>query len=171
MFADHPLGQYGGYNPAFVKAVLAKRDAPAPAPIPVERKPDVIDTMLKRAVEKYGRVVTPREKLRIDIEAVARVYGLSHADLVSKSQTHLITTARSAAMWMLKFTRNMTLPEIGRYFGMDHTAVLAGINRHVARIDPSDPRAEWAERKRVAARKSTAWYERKTDRPYRRKAA
>jgi len=146
------------FNPEFVKRVMDKRQATQPEPRKrfiaptVERRPDAIDIMLKRAVEKYGRIETPRQRLRSDIEAVANTYGLTYSDLVDKAATNEVVRARSAAMWMLKFSRGMTLPEIGRHFNMDHTGVLAGVNRHMARIDPNSPQAQWIEHKRAVSR-------------------
>jgi hypothetical protein len=155
-----PDSRYRGMNPKFVKLVWEKRQATAPerprmrliSPMVKEKQPDVIDIMLKRAVEKYGAVKTPRQRLRSDIEAVANTYGLTYSDLVDKAATNEVVRARSAAMWMLKFSRGMTLPEIGRHFNMDHTGVLAGVNRHMARIDPNSPQAQWIERKRAISR-------------------
>jgi hypothetical protein len=147
------------FNPAFVKRVMDKRQGTQPeprkrfiAPVVVERRPDAIDIMLKRAVEKYGAIKTPRQRLRSDIEAVANAYGLTYPDLVDKAATDKVVRARSAAMWMLKFSRGMTLPEIARHFNMEHTGVLAGVNRHMSRIDPNSPEAIWIERKRAIAR-------------------
>lgn len=172
MFSDHPLGQYGGYNPDFVNRACEKRQATkrerlrmAFMPIAVvERKPDAIDIMLKRAVEKYGIVQIPRQRLRSDIDSVARMYGLTYSDLAGKGSSNDVVRARSAAMWMLKFSRGMTLPEIARHFNMDHTGALAGINRHIARLDPNSPEALWIERKRAKSRESYS-YCKKTDRP------
>ncbi len=168
-----------GMNPEFVKRVWEKRYGTkreklrasfVPAAV-VVRKPDAIDIMLKRAVEKYGAVKTPRQRIRSDVGAVAAIYGITHADITSKETTQVVVRARSAAMWMLKFSRGKTLPEIGRYFNMDHTAVLAGINRHVARLDPNDPRALWIELKRSVSRSgSYRNYQAKTDRPSKRAA-
>jgi len=166
--------RYRWMNPEFVKRVWEKQQSARRERLrkafekPV-RAPDAIDIMLQRAVEKYGNVKTPRQRRNEDIAAVATVYGLTLKEIMSKQTTHTSVKARSAAMWMLKFSRGWTLPEIGRVFDMDHTGVLAGIKRHTARIDPSDPSAEWIERKRAVAR-SKCRYVRKTDRPTRRAA-
>lgn len=168
-----PDSRYRGMNPKFVHQVWAKKRLeakPVKMPVkreaaPVEREPDAIDIILKRAVEKYGVIKTPRQKIREDIEAIAKIYGIAYSDIMSKSHMQIVVQARSACFWMLQFTRGMTLPEIGRVFGMDHTAVLAGINRHIRRLDPEDPRAQWAERKRINS-SSRIYYQRKTDRPY-----
>lgn len=162
-----PDERFRGMNPAFVKSVWAKRGTRRERVrkcfvAAEERLPDAIDIMLKRAVEKYGVIQTPRQRLRSDIDAVARMYRLTYSDL-TKGSSNDIVRARSAAMWMLKFSRGMTLPEIGRHFNMDHTGVLAGIKRHVARMDPNSPEALWIERKREKGRENYS-YCKKTDR-------
>lgn len=51
------------------------------------------------------------------------------------------TAARHHLWWYMRQELRLSYPEIGRIFGCDHTTILAGIRKHVSRVDAaSEPR-------------------------------
>jgi chromosomal replication initiator protein len=65
------------------------------------------------------------------LEETARYFGLTVDDLVSKSRSRPLTTARHVAMYLVRETTGMSLPKLGELFERDHTTVMHGI----AKID------------------------------------
>jgi len=66
---------------------------------------------------------------QVILDETAKYYGLSVADLVSKSRSRPLTNARHVAMYLIRETTGMTLPKIGELFDRDHTTALHGINK------------------------------------------
>ncbi|MBI3961649.1 MAG: chromosomal replication initiator protein DnaA, partial [Deinococcus sp.] len=60
-------------------------------------------------------------------QLVAEHYGVRVADLRDKSRTKEVVVPRQVAMYLIRETTGCSLPEIGQYFGRDHTTVLHGI--------------------------------------------
>jgi chromosomal replication initiator protein len=62
-------------------------------------------------------------------EETARYFGLGSGDLVSKSRSRPLTTARHVAMYLLRELTGLSLIKIGELFERDHTTVLHGIKK------------------------------------------
>jgi len=62
-------------------------------------------------------------------QLVADHYGVRVADLRDKSRTKEVVVPRQVAMFLIRETTNCSLPEIGQYFGRDHTTVLYAIEK------------------------------------------
>lgn len=71
---------------------------------------------------------------RAIICAVARKHGVLLADVMHGNLTRKVTTARQEAYAEVKRQRNLTLHQVARLFGKDHTTVLYGIRAHQARL-------------------------------------
>jgi chromosomal replication initiator protein len=63
------------------------------------------------------------------VEETAKYFQLTVDDLVSKSRSRPLTTARHVAMYLVRECTGMTLPKIGELFDRDHTTALHGINK------------------------------------------
>jgi chromosomal replication initiator protein len=63
------------------------------------------------------------------MEETAKYFGLTVDDLISKSRSRPLTTARHVAMYLVRECTGMTLPKIGEIFDRDHTTALHGINK------------------------------------------
>jgi len=63
------------------------------------------------------------------LEETARYYGLTVHDLVSKSRSRPLTSARHVAMYLVRETTGMSLPKLGELFDRDHTTVMHGISK------------------------------------------
>jgi chromosomal replication initiator protein len=59
----------------------------------------------------------------------ARYFGLRREDLVSKSRSRPLTTARHVAMYLLRELTQLSLVKIGELFDRDHTTVMHGIQK------------------------------------------
>ena len=63
------------------------------------------------------------------MEETSTYFGLEPEDLVSKSRSRPLTTARHVAMYLLRELTGLSLVKIGEHFGRDHTTVLHGIKK------------------------------------------
>lgn len=93
--------------------------------------------------------MTPRQKTMADVAAVCRIHRVSVADVMSRKRTARIVRARYAVMWMLRFSRKMSFPQIGHLLNRDQSTVVWGIGRHDERIGISS-----AARNHVQARRN-----------------
>lgn len=62
-------------------------------------------------------------------EVVAEEFGVSVAELKSKSRLRRMCAPRQVAMWLGRKLTLGSLEDIGRFFERDHTTVLYGMNR------------------------------------------
>ena len=85
-------------------------------------------TLAERALEDLlpqgGEV--PAEVI---LAETARYFGLRREDLVSKSRSRPLTTARHVAMYLLRELTQLSLVKIGELFDRDHTTVMHGIQK------------------------------------------
>ncbi len=72
------------------------------------------------------------------LEETARYFGLSREDLVSKSRSRPLTTARHIAMYLLRECTGQSLIKIGEIFDRDHTTALHGIKKIEAKMRARD---------------------------------
>ncbi|TMK86029.1 MAG: chromosomal replication initiation protein, partial [Actinobacteria bacterium] len=63
------------------------------------------------------------------MEETSSYFGLETVDLVSKSRSRPLTTARHVAMYLLRELTGLSLIKIGEHFGRDHTTALHGIKK------------------------------------------
>lgn len=75
-----------------------------------------------------GHPMTPELIIETAIDTAEAVTGVSRADILGRSRRHPVVVARWSAMAAAR-TFGLSLPQIGRGFGRDHTSVLNGLNR------------------------------------------
>jgi chromosomal replication initiator protein len=63
------------------------------------------------------------------LEETALYFGLDQEDLLSKSRSRPLTTARHVSMYLLRELTGLSLIKIGEYFNRDHTTALHGIKK------------------------------------------
>jgi chromosomal replication initiator protein len=63
------------------------------------------------------------------LEETAEYFGLTEADLISKSRSRPLTTARHIAMYLLRELTGLSLIKIGETFDRDHSTALHGIKK------------------------------------------
>jgi chromosomal replication initiator protein len=86
-------------------------------------------SLAERALEdlfpESGQEITPQAIL----EETATYYAMEIADLMSKSRSRPLTTARHVAMYLLRELTGLSLIKIGELFKRDHTTALHGIKK------------------------------------------
>lgn len=71
---------------------------------------------------------------RLIVEKIAmRIDRPVEEFLKSKSRERNLTFARQEAYYLLRRQTNMSLPQIGKKFGKDHTTILSGYLAHIKR--------------------------------------
>jgi chromosomal replication initiator protein len=80
---------------------------------------------LEDLIPENGQEITPA----VILEDTAAYFGLEQADLVSKSRSRSLTTARHVAMYLMRELTGLSLLRIGDLFDRDHTTVLHGIKK------------------------------------------
>ncbi len=63
------------------------------------------------------------------IGQVAEYYNISSTDITGKNRTHSVAVARQICIYMLRKLTNLTLEEIGKSIGRDHTTALYAIRK------------------------------------------
>lgn len=123
MYVD---GDYrAGYNPEFVKAVLAKRKA---------AKPDAqSDTVIDAEAMSADLAATTRDRplpnwVKEIVRDVATEYGVLPSDLLGRSLASSAYLARRKAIYKVKeCTPILTAGQIARWFQRDSTSVLYAV--------------------------------------------
>jgi len=80
---------------------------------------------LSDLIPDSGQEITPV----VILEETATYFGLERNDLVSKSRSRPLTTARHMAMYLLRELTDLSLIKIGEKFDRDHTTALHGIKK------------------------------------------
>ena len=92
--------------------------------------------LAERALEDLlpqGGQEVPAETI---VSETAKYFGLRREDLVSKSRSRPLTTARHIAMYLLRELTGLSLIKIGELFDRDHSTALHGIKR-IERLMPN----------------------------------
>ena len=63
------------------------------------------------------------------IEETGKCYGIEVSDIMSSSRTKEVTMARQVSMYIIRQLTKLSLPEIGRVFGRDHTTVIHSLEK------------------------------------------
>ena len=98
--------------------------------------PELCERLLR---DVFGSVGEPG-RLRAEdvVEAVATCADLEPRQLIGRSRKRQVTTARHAAMYLVRERTTMTMKEIGRHFGgRDHSTVSAAVQK-IARVKQTD---------------------------------
>jgi chromosomal replication initiator protein len=80
---------------------------------------------LEDLIPETGQEIRPA----VILEETATYFGLGPGDLVSKSRSRPLTTARHVAMYLLRELTGLSLIKIGEHFDRDHTTALHGIKK------------------------------------------
>jgi chromosomal replication initiator protein len=85
----------------------------------------VAERALEDLIPDAGKEIPPSTIL----EETASYFGLGPGDLISKSRSRPLTTARHIAMYLLRELTGLSLIKIGEQFERDHTTALHGIKK------------------------------------------
>lgn len=76
------------------------------------------------------------------LRAVCAMYETDLNTLLRNGRASEVVQPRQCAMWLGRTLTRLSLPQIGRQLGLDHTTVLHGIQRHAARMQDDPAVAE-----------------------------
>ena len=65
----------------------------------------------------------------IIIEETGKCYGIDVSDIMGSSRTKEVTIARQVSMYIIRNLTKLSLPEIGRVFGRDHSTVIHSLEK------------------------------------------
>jgi len=87
---------------------------------------ELVEEVLRNVLPAEGHAVSPAEI----VKAVAQHYGLKPSEMRAKTKRSNVVFPRQVAMYVLKETTNLSLPEIGRIFSdKHHTTALHSIRK------------------------------------------
>ena len=86
---------------------------------------EIAERALEDLLPHTGGEISPE----VILEETAQHYGLTRDDLVGKSRSRPLTTARHVAMYLTRECTGLSLIKIGELFERDHTTVLHGVKK------------------------------------------
>ena len=87
--------------------------------------PEIAERALEDLLPQTGEEISPE----LILQETAEHFGLSREDLVGKSRSRPLTTARHVAMYLARECTGLSLIKIGELFDRDHTTVMHGIKK------------------------------------------
>ena len=88
------------------------------------------------SVDRAGKVLSdllPANERRLTVEAIKRLvcdrYNVRPAEMDSPRRARSVARPRQVAMYLAKQLTSLSLPDIGRKFGRDHSTVLYGVRK------------------------------------------
>lgn len=140
------------YNPAFVQRVLERRkkearkaELQAQQQAALRLEMEINAARIAKAAERAEReqhivdefriidlshIEPERRPARAIIDLVSQAHGISYAEIMGRSRVNPIVAARQAAMFEVHKRRpDLTLPQLGKIFGKDHTTILHAIRK------------------------------------------
>lgn len=95
--------------------------------------------MVKSSIPEYFRENKPvAETVDNILEVTARKYEVSVEQILGKSRTKDIKTARNVAMYVIKRVLDLSLPAIGKMMNRDHSTVYSNIQMVEADLETND---------------------------------
>jgi len=86
----------------------------------------VAEDQLRHLISAEARQITPR----MILDATADMFGMAIDDLVGKSRSRPLVTARQISMYVFRQMTDFSYPAIGREFGgRDHTTVIHAVDK------------------------------------------
>ncbi len=88
----------------------------------------------KEAIDQIISIVDPGNipndtKVERILSAVSKKYGVSVEDIKSKKKTDSVANARHTSIYIIRQLTDLSLKEIGKIFGRDHSTIISSINK------------------------------------------
>lgn len=88
----------------------------------------------KEAIDQIISIVDPGNipndtKIERILSAVSKKYGVSVEDIKSKKKTDSVANARHTSIYIIRQLTDLSLKEIGKIFGRDHSTIISSINK------------------------------------------
>lgn len=94
----------------------------------------IVNSILKD-IQQVKEKVTPD----VIIEYVAKYYKLSRSEILGKSRRKDVVLARHIAIWIVKKQLDLSLEQIGRFFGnRDHSTIINAVRKIEKETEQSD---------------------------------
>lgn len=77
------------------------------------------------------------------VDQVATRTGITRTAILGRDRFAEVVHARHLAMWLIRTQLDWSYPQIGRWFGRDHTTVIHGVGRIDAMRRVNRGLAEW----------------------------
>ena len=71
--------------------------------------------------------------LTLDFTKIAKAHGVTLAELMGHRRFKGMPAARHECWWLLR-ERGWSYPRIGELFACDHTSIMGGVRKHLAKI-------------------------------------
>jgi chromosomal replication initiator protein len=102
--------------------IVSEAPTPIKAPVVVMDDSEYLSPKAKTTFATIAREVTTKRNVR-------------WIDIVSARRTRNLLIPRFEVMWRARHETLMSLPQIGRQMGRDHTTILYGVRKYQAMID------------------------------------
>ena len=96
--------------------------------------PEQIQDIIKDITNENEPISVTVEKI---IDGVSNTFGVTSSDIRSDKRQAEITQARQAAMYIIKEITDLTLKDIGGYFGKNHATVVHSVRQCKEKMDDS----------------------------------
>ena len=130
----------------YVPKPIAEVQEPPPKKkiIEVESRPTI--SIEPKYIEEYERSIQGLREagrkgkanhvtMRDIVDEVAKKHNFIAKDLMTPSRRMKFVAARHEAFYRMRHELNMSYPRIAAFFGMDHTTVMHGINKHTEKVE------------------------------------
>lgn len=94
----------------------------------------VVRDVCANIIRKLPGGVSPRDRLLDIVSTVAAKHDVSLSEVMGRSRLQRFIFARQDAYWALRHEAGLSFPQIGRFFGRDHTTIIYGISAHEKRM-------------------------------------
>ena len=99
---------------------------------------DITKSSVERAIEDVIRIGTDIPKPDLIIRETAKFYSLNPEDLKGANRSRNTAIARQISMYLMRQLTNLSLNDIGKELGRNHTTTLSSI-RKIEDLMRSDP--------------------------------
>ena len=94
----------------------------------------MIDLRPQSEIER-DRTTRLRSRVAQVVRRIAREHGCTVEDIYGRSRMGDVPRGRMRAYAVLRWSTNLSLPELGRIFGRDHTTILTGVRKYEAELN------------------------------------
>lgn len=116
--------------------LVEARDIDGQLYVPVTNLADALNRARKNGAEaeriRLMAMMTPHERRMAHVRDVCEQHGVSVKEVLGKSKLPKIVEVRQILFWDFR-EDGMSFPEIGRFFGRDHTTVISGMKQAMKR--------------------------------------
>ena len=123
-----------------------RQEAQAHADVVVRQHLSKIEMDLSEILESVRQEIKQSRPLKFKkaslvIDEVAKLYGYTKSEIIGRQRTASISAARQHIYVVLNEQLEISLADIARLMGRDHTTILSGIRRHKSKQEKNNDEA------------------------------